>query len=356
MRKIWERYFIAETLKAFILFIVCFYGLYVLIDYATHASSFRHYGNYSWIDIGYYYLYELTQRANVIIPFAILLAVIRTLCNLNVHHELVALLASGVNIHSLMRPFIFVGLFFTALLYMNAEFFMPIANTELKHWDEARAIEKSKSNQITAVQHVALEDGSSIIFQNYDSARQVFFDAYWIRDLDDIYRIKFLYPSTEIPTGHFVDHLVRTPTGEMVTADSFSTRTFPEMQFNKQTLFETLTTPDEQSLTSLWQKLPTEVQSEKEARLQSTFFYKMALPWVCLLAVIAPAPFCIRFTRTLPIFFIYALSIFGLVAFNIIMDAGLVLGERQVIPAIWSICLPFSLILGSFGWRFLRIR
>ena len=133
MRKIWERYFISETLKTFFLFLFCFYGLYVLIDYATHASSFRHYGNYSWLDIAYYYLYELVQRANVIVPFAILLAVIRTLCNLNVHHELVALLAGGIRIHSLLRPFLLVGLFFTALLYINTEFLMPLASNKLKH-------------------------------------------------------------------------------------------------------------------------------------------------------------------------------------------------------------------------------
>lgn len=354
MRKIWERYFISETLKTFFLFLTCFYGLYVLIDYATHASNFRHYGNYSWLDIAHYYLYELVERASVIVPFAILLAVIRTLCNLNIHHELVALLASGIRIHSLLRPFLLVGLFFTALLYINTEFLMPLAANKLKHWDEARAIEKSKRNQISAVQHVALEDGSSLIFQSYDSSRDVFFDAYWIRNLDDIYRIKFLHPSAEMPMGHFVDHLVRTPAGEVITEESFPTKTFPNMHFNKQTLFETLMTPDEQSLSSLWQKLPLEATSEKEARLQSTFFYKMALPWICLLAVIAPAPYCVRFTRTLPIFFIYACSIFGLVALNIIMDAGLVLGERQVIPALWSICLPFFLISGFFSWKFLR--
>ena len=40
--KIWEKYFFCEFIKIFFLFLCCFYGLYVLIDYASHTSALPH--------------------------------------------------------------------------------------------------------------------------------------------------------------------------------------------------------------------------------------------------------------------------------------------------------------------------
>ena len=76
---IWERYFLKELFKVFFLFLFCFYGIYVLVDYATHSHSFHNY-HFSFLNIAIYYAYEFIMRMDVLIPFAILLATIKTLC------------------------------------------------------------------------------------------------------------------------------------------------------------------------------------------------------------------------------------------------------------------------------------
>jgi lipopolysaccharide export system permease protein len=355
---IWGRYFFKEVLKVFALFIVCFYGLYILVDFSSHASTFHHHHvSFRWKEVAIYYLCDFVKRMEVLIPFAMMVATIKTLCGLNIHNELVALLASGIKLKTLLRPFVFIGLFFVLLAYLNTEFILPAALGKIKQIDQIRSSQKNKTRDRPSVQHVILEDESTLIFQDYDTMKERFSDAYWIRSMDDIFRMKYLYPHAETTQGEYVDHLVRDESGQLVIHESNKALNFPDLKFNNAKLMETLTQPSDLSIGALNEKLPSHFKalSEKEAQMLSVYYYKLAMPWLCLLAVIAPAPFCIRFTRQLPIFFIYAISIFGLVAFYLIMDAFLVLGSRQVMPPAAAIFIPFSLFFGFFWYRYIRL-
>lgn len=358
--KIWERYFLKEFLKTFSLFLGCFYALYILIDFSSNAASYlHHHVQFQWEVTVLYYFWEFIKRVDVLLPFALLIATVRTLCNLNIHNELVALLSGGVGLKTLLRPFVAVGLFCTVLMYLNNQFLLPTALRDLKHIDTNRSREKHKNQNRAAAQHVALSDSTTLIFHNYDSANDYFFDAYWIRSLDDIYRIKYLYPNTTttgIPSGRFVEHLQRKASGELVRLDSAFEKDFANMLFNKETLFETITPPNEQSITALWEKLPQhkEELSEKESQTVTAFLYKLVMPWFCLLAILGPAPSCLRCTRQLPIFFIFACSIFSLVAFYLIVDASVVLGERNVITPFAAVGIPFALFSTVITTRFFQ--
>lgn len=354
LTSIWERYFLRETAKVFILFLVGFYSLYALIDYSNHASSFKHY-HFSLLDLAKYYGFEFVSRMHVLVPFAILIACVKTLCTLNVNNELVALMASGIRLKRLLVPFIAFGLLFTALMYFNAEVLQPMAlkyNTKLDH---SRAKAKQKQNR--SAQSILLEDGTTLVYQNYDADSGIFFDAFWVRSFDDIYRMRTLSPLASPPLAKDVEHLQRMANGQVVLTDSQPEQRFPEMTFNGDKLLENVAQTEAHSLSSLKEKLPEHgsALSEKEAQLVTSFHYKMALPWLCLLAVIAPAPLCLRFSRSLPVFFIYALSVFGLVAFYLVMEASVVLGERQMTSPAIAIWVPFATFFSFFSWRFLRL-
>lgn len=355
---LWGRYFFKETLKVFILFIFCFYGLYILVDFSSHSTSFHHQVEFRWRELGMYYLCDFIKRAEVIIPFGIMIATIKTLCSLNIHNELVALMASGIKLKTLLKPFVLLGLFFVLLIYVNTEFLLPISLKHIKMIDASRSRQKNKTNILPSVQHVILENESLIIFQDYDSLKERFVDAYWVHSIDDIYRMKYLYPFMDKPLGEYVDHLQRNAEGNLVLQDSHALKIFPEIHFNSRKLTETLTQPQDLSITALYEKLPalSKNLSEKEAQILSVFFYKITIPWLCLLAIIAPVPSCVRFSRQLPIFFIYTASIFGLVAFYLIMDAALILGSRQVMQPAVAIFVPFLLFFGFFSLRYLKLR
>jgi lipopolysaccharide export system permease protein len=359
IKKIWESYFIKQFLLVFLLLLLGFYGLYVLLDYSTHASSIHHNdANFKWIDIVSFYLYEFSNRLEVLLPIALLIATIKTLTSLNVHNELVALMASGIALKRLLRPFLFLGLLFTLLMYINNQVFLPKAKTKLSHIENVKKKDKrEKMAERPQVQHVILKDDSTLLFQTYEATEERFFDAYWIRNIDDMYRIKFLYPSALIPWGQYVDHIKRNASGQLEVVASENSIVFPEMLFNKKRLIETTTLPEQLSYTKLWDKISnlSSCYSEKGCQILTTLYYKIAMPWLCLLAILAPAPFCVRFTRTLPIFMIYSIGTFAIIAFYITMEAALIVGGRQLVDPFYAVGVPFLAALGVVGWRYYRI-
>lgn len=356
MIKIWERYFLVEMLKSFFFFLLVFYGLYVLIDYSSHASGLYNHSHFKIYEIVIYYLCQFVERMGVLIPFGLLLATIRTLTNLNMHNELIALMASGIKVKTLIRPFVAVGLAMVAIMYITTQFWMPSALQRINHIDQKHRSQKIKSNQIPAVQNLVLKDKTQLIYQNFDSLEKKLIDTYWIRDINDIYRIQYLYPYHEIPTGQGVDHFQRQPNGELTIVSSSSQEYFPEMRFKKHDLFQGMTDPEDESLTELWKKMPqkNETTSEKKSQIVSVFYHKMIMPWLCLLAVIGPAPFCVRYSRQIPLFFIYALSLFGLVVVYLVLNATLVLGKRQVADPL-IIIIPFLAFASFFSYKYFKI-
>lgn len=356
--KIWERYFYKEILKSFFFFIFIFYGLYVLIDYSSHSSSFHYnHSNFKIYEIAIYYLCEFIERMEVLIPFGLLLATIKVLTNLNMHNELVALMASGVKIRTLLRPFIWVGFGMVMLMYINTEFWMPYALQRINHIDQKHRNQKIKSNQSLTVQSLVLKDKTSVIFQNYDSIEKKLINVYWIRNINDLYRIKYLYPYNETPTGYFVDHFQRQSSGELISIKTEEVKQFPEMHFHKRDLFQGMIDPEDESITDLWKKLPKGniISNEKESATISVFYHKIIMPWLCLLAVLGPAPFCVRYSRNLPLFFIYACSIFGLVTVYLILDSTLLLGKRQILEPWVAIFVPFLVCSGMTSYKYVRL-
>jgi len=353
--KIRQRYFLKEMNKVFFLFLFCFYGLYVLIDYSTHTESFRNY-HFSFYDILGLYLYEFVMRMDILVPFALLIACIKVLTSLNAHNELVALMAGGIPLRKILSPFIYFGLFLTLIMYMNTEFIQPKALKYQKQIDLKRSQAKHKKHNHLPIQQLALDDGSSIIFQDYDETNQELYDVYWIRSIDDIIRMRSLFPFAETPFGVSVEHLVRDKDDRITLQDFAREENFSQLKFDKTKLQESVTSPSDLSLSTLYQKSQKQdsLLSEKQAKILSTFYYKLIMPWSCLLAILAPAPFCIRFSRMQPIFFIFAGCISGLVSFYLIMDAGLILGERQVLSPLLALGLPFALFFSFFSFRYIN--
>lgn len=355
--RIWERYFIKEFLKILSVFLGCFYGLYILIDYASHTSALPHHQiHIKGAELFRYYLFIFVSRAEILIPVALLIAFIKTVCTLNRHQELVTLMAGGIKLKTLLRPFIVIGLIFTALIFLNEQFLLPTALKKLRRIEDATKHQKRKPQMIA--HSIVLEDGSLFLFQIYDTSKEQFFDSYWIQSIDSIYRIKFLSPLFPVPLGYFVDHLTRQPNGELDVVTSFSDHFFPDLHFNQEILQSTLIDSDALSLTELWSQLPPEkkaVLSERESKLYTSFYWKILIPWLCFFAIIAPAPICVRFSRQMPLFLIYACGIFGLIGVYLFLDAAQVISQRQVLDPMWAFGFPFVLLFTIFGWRFIKL-
>lgn len=342
-----------------ILFLSCFYGLYIIIDYASHGNTIT--GAQApgeWQGIARYYFYVFASRAEILLPIALLIAFIHTVLSLNTQNELVALQSSGLPLKTLMRPFITAALIAVSLIYINEQFFLPTALRKLRRIEDAAKHQKKKQALDLAARHVILEDGSVLIYQDYDTNQERFFDVYWIESIDSIYRMKYLTPIPLPPTGYFVDHLTRQPNSEIFQEKSFQQLPLPGMKFNVNYLQSALIDPDILPLTALYSQSfdISNSPTEKESKILTAFYWKIIIPWLCLLAIIAPAPFCLRFSRTPPIFLIYVCSLFGIIASYMMMDATQVVAKKQIFPPLWVICLPFILVFSYFGFRYKNIK
>jgi len=349
MRRIWERYFLKKALKVFLLILLCFYGLYFLIDFSTRSASHHSvHSQLQLVEIAEFYFYALIQRLDVVIPFALLIATIRTLTHLNQTSELVALLASGVSRKKIVLPFVWLSLCCVGLIYYNTQILIPKAKEKIRHINDHYSRKKNQKRRKFFVQSVSLKDGTVLLFQdNSVQEEKKLFDVYWIKSFNEIIHMKYLYPKKRAPIGIFVNHFLR-KNGKMEKVSSERVKEFPRLRFNSKVLFDTITPPEELSLHQLWKKLPKNGQatSEKEAQFLTVFYQKLVMPWLCLLAVLGPAPLCIRFSRYFPVFFIYSLSIFGTAACYVLLDAAAILGSRQVLPPLLAIGFPCLFLFG----------
>jgi lipopolysaccharide export system permease protein len=356
---LWERYFLRQFITVFFFFLFCFYGLYVLIDYASHTSTLANYHfQITWNEVFRYYSYIFLIRAEFLIPVALLIAFVKTITSMNSHQELVALMASGVSLRRLLRPFLIFAFTWTLLLYANEEFLLPKALTTIRQIESATKHQNKKREVQDSVKNLVLEDGSLLLYQTYDHTKEQFFDVYWIPSIDDFYRMKFLSPSIEAPIGYFVDHFLRQENGELLQDKDYRERSFPEIRFNKEVLQSTIIDPDTLSLSNLSthaMKLYHQELDEKGAKMMTAFYWKLGIPLLCLLAVLAPIRACVKFSRQLPIFFIYVLSLFGLIAFYMFMDATRVVAIKQVISPGLAIWTPLTVAFIIYGWRYLKI-
>lgn len=336
---LWHRTLFSQAFQVFIFFILCFYALYVLIDYSVHAKSFNQ-AHFSLHDLAFYYGSHFTKRAPVIIPFALMLATIKVLSGMNVKRELVAFLAAGFSPQRLMIPFCTLALLSITLLYLNAQFFLPKAEYFLKDI-EKNYVEKKLDTKEPTLFSIQMKDHSTLIYQSYNKESKVFFDLFWLPNNDHIFRIKYLDATNTIPKGFFVDELVRNANGQFTKKDSFEEKEFPLLHLDEEVMQEVVTAPAAESLTELFHEL---LKNDENPELIANFSYKLLMPLIVFIVIFIPAPYCMRYSKNPPLFFIYALSIAGFVFLITLMDAAFIVAENQLLPPFLSLLIPLLLI------------
>lgn len=349
MIKLWQRYLFSQALKLFFFFFFALFALYLLIDYSVHAKTFAISG-LPVLKQGLFYLFQLARRAQILIPFAIVLTTIRQLSYLNQSRELVGFLAAGLSKKRLLKPLLLLGLFGSALLYLNNQFFLPFSLTSLKKIED-RYLQKSNQPKTSSLQVLQLQDRSQLIYQRFNSDKRALFDLYWVLSADELYRIKYLYPEENPIRGEFVDHLARNALGKFEIKESFSEQIFPNLKLASQDLQQAILIKEQLSLTALIQQ----PHWLKDRISLSLVLYRGLMPLTCLIMICLIAPACMRFDRTYPLFKLYACSIFGFALFSTMMQAAATLAGAAAAPPMVALLIPFGAIGLLSVWKFARL-
>lgn len=351
---IWERYLLREILKVFFLFLGCFFFLYALIDYSMHMQDFIADKRIQIPHLLVYYFFHFIKRADLLIPLSLLISTLKVLFALNQRGELIALQASGLSRKKILRPFFFIGLLSVLFNLASSEFLLPSSLNFLDRFRQDHFKHYDRGHRKEPVHAIRLKDRSKIIYQTLDSEKKFFQDVFWVRSFDEIWRMKALSTDVENPVGFYVDHLKRGSEGNFEKVESFDQYRFDKFRWQPDPTGKGYIPLENRSLSSLLHMLvqKTKTTAYEYPQVLTHFLFKTAIPFLSLLVVVAGAPFCLKHSRNLPLFFTYAIALFGFIAFFAMMDAAVILGENLVVSPYLAILGPIFLCWAAFGIKY----
>lgn len=354
IKTIWERYVFREILKVFFLFLGCFFFLYSLIDYSLHMQDFIVDKRIQISHLANYYFFQFVKRADLLIPLALLISTLKVLFSMNTRGELIALLSSGVAARKVLRPFFYLGLLCAFFNLASSEFLLPSSLNFLDQFREKHFKHSHRGQRKEPVHVLPLKDKSKIIYQTEDKEKKLFLDVFWVRSVDEIWRMQSLSTDPENPVGNYVDHLKRDSQGNFEKAESFEHYRFAKFKWQPDPTGKGSIPLENRKISDLMKMLvqKTKTTAYEYPQVLTHFLFKMAMPFLSLLVIIAGAPLCLRHSRNLPIFFTYAIALFGFIAFFALMDAAVILGETLVISPYIAVLLPFFACWSIFGIKY----
>lgn len=159
-----RRYMIREVLKTFFLVLAVVIGLYLAIDFLEKVDNFMEAG----LPISrliQFLIYEIPFVVVQVLPVAQLLAVLITVGFMNRHNEIMALKSCGVSIYRLVMPMAALGVVFSMVLFVMAEFIVPVTIGRANHiWN--REVRQS-SVVSTREKNIWIRGDQSIIHIRY---------------------------------------------------------------------------------------------------------------------------------------------------------------------------------------------
>lgn len=356
LTKIWERYILREMVKIFFLFLGCFFFLYALVDYSLHMQDFIVDRKIQLSHLTVYYFFQFVKRADLLVPLALLVATLKVLFSMNTRGELTALQSSGLPAKKILRPLFFLGLLCVLFNLISSEFLLPNSLNFLDQFREKHFKHSHRGNRKEPIHVLPLKDKSKVVYQAEDKENNLFVDVFWIRSVDEIWRMHSLSTDPKNPVGYFVDRLQRNREGIFEKTESFDHYRFSSFTWQPDPIGRGSIPVENRRLSELLRLL---IQKDKitpyeYSQTLTHFLFKICIPFLPLLVILASAPFCLKVSRNLPIFFTYAIALFSLIAFFAFVDAAIILGENRILSPYMAIVTPFCFCLFLFGLNYYR--
>lgn len=354
LKTIWERYLLRELLKVFFLFLCCFFFLYALIDYSLHMQDFIVDKQIRFAHVATYYFFQFIKRADLLLPLALLIATLKVLFAMNIRGEQVALESCGLPRKKILRPFFLVGLLCTLFNLASTEFLLPSSLNHLEQFHKKHFRHSRHGKRKEPVHVLPLKDRSKIIYQTEDKEKKLYRDVFWVRSVDEIWRMNSLTTDTESPIGFYVDKLKRNHQGNFEKKESFDKYRFEKFQWEADPTGKGFIPLENRKASELLHMLThkNKTTAYEYPQVLTHLLFKIAIPLLSLLVITAGAPFCLRHSRNLPVFITYAIALFGFIAFFLMMDAAIIMGENQVMSPFIAILVPIAICWTFFGFNY----
>jgi lipopolysaccharide export system permease protein len=364
-----DRYLLRELLVPLCYCLSGFLVFWVSFDLLAELSDFQE-DQLSVGDIAQYYLLRAPELLVVVMPIALLLALLYTLSNHSRHHELTAMRAAGLSLARLSVPYLLVGFSFSIVLFVLNEFWVPQgdeaarlivrgrrASAEEKVWYRNFHFQNARDGRIWNIAAFNLNtyemrDPQIEWIGTAQSKRLIARTAAWTNDCWLFFEVQQIEA-----IGGTNHESMTTQTNRLTLCDLTETpqQIKSEIKISRLTNFRTA--KDVQlSIREILRhlRLHPDINPGDRALLHTKLHERLAAPWTCVVVVLIALPFGAVSSRR-NAFASVASSLGICFAFFILLRLGLALGTGGYIPPWLAAWLPNGLFAGAGLWLARRV-
>jgi lipopolysaccharide export system permease protein len=354
-----DRYVLRHFLMAYFYCIAGFISIWFIFDISDNISTFLD-ERISRSLIAKYYLTQAPQILVVLLPVALLLALLFCLGRMSRSNEIVSMLTAGVSVPRVIAPLLLAGLFTTGVSTALNYSLAPHADyahkklledprrqqagvlaqifrnrTDNRTWFIQRF--KPGENSFTTV-HIVQQDANDNIVKNYIATSALYHPETSAWELQ------------QVKVVHYDDvgNIIKTDVSESLMINDWSETPFRLSSANVRA--EYLSVPELRDYLNFNSDFPPTLLAPFATHLQ----YRLALPWTCLVIALIATSLGIGYSRR-GILSSVAAAILIVFAMNFLMHLFLALGEGARIPD-WAAAWTPNIMFGALGLVLLYYR
>jgi lipopolysaccharide export system permease protein len=356
-----DRYVLRHFLQAYLYCIVGFISIWFIFDISDNISTFLD-ERISRTLIAQYYLTQAPQILVILLPVALLLALLFSLGRMSRSNEIVSMLTAGVSLPRALAPVLLAGLLTTAASTALNYSFAPHAEFARK-----KLLEDPKSHRQQAGLLAQIfrnrTDNRTWFIQQFKPGENTFTTVHIVQqDENDNIVTNYIATSAEYHPDQktwelkLVKVVHYDATGNITNAEilgSLTLKHWSETPFRLSSAnvrAEYLSVPELQDYLVFNSDFPATLLAPFATHLQ----YRLALPWTCLVITLIAAPLGIGYSRR-GILASVASAILLVFSMNFVTHLFLALGEGARISD-WAAAWTPNIIFGALGLILLYFR
>ena len=356
-----DRYVLYYFLQAYFYCIAAFISIWFIFDVSDNISTFLD-ERVSRSLIAQYYLTQAPQILVILLPVALLLALLFCLGRMSRSNEIVSMLTAGVSLHRLAAPLLLAGLCTTGASMVLNYSLAPHADYAHKTLLEDP---KSRRQQVGLVAQIFRNrtDNRTWFIQQFKPGENLFRTVHIVQqDANDNIVTNYIatsamyHPETrawelqQVKVVHYdeIGNITKADVSESLMITDWSETPFRLSSANVRA--EYLSVPELREYLSFNSDFPETLLAPFATHLQ----YRMALPWTCLVITLIATSLGIGYSRR-GILSSVAAAVLIVFSMNFVTHLFLALGEGARIPD-WAAAWIPNILFGALGLLLLYYR
>lgn len=372
-----DRYLIREFLVPFGYCLSGFLIFWISFDLIAEIDNFQD-ARLSVGEIAQYYLFKMPDMLVLVLPVALLLALLYSLTDHSRHNELIAMRAAGIGLWRLSAPYFLIGLLFSIVLFTMNEFLAPTGleaaevllrrhqrNPALasREWQRNLVFRNDRENRDWHIAAYNVKTAAMvspmIAWRKPDGSRiEVFAQrGAWTNDVWAFYDVQtHLYPAPPPTspmlgkTNDFISSPLMVKTNELVLPDLNETPEQIKSEVKISSLSQLAASRRIQlSLFDIlnYKRLHPDLNPRNRALIETQLQGRLAAPWTSLVVAIIAIPFGAQAGRR-NVYVGIASSISLCFAYFVLMRLGIALGTGGYLSPWLAAWLP-NLLFATAG-------